>query len=241
MKRFIVFSLVFVLLFSCFVCAAKGGNASPPGLEDKEVKGQGVDKASPVSAKENKSSGGGSSGRSGAADSQTQGAQVLDQLRNKTRENTQLLEAKLVNVSNRDKLKVFRNQNTVREAVMNLLALREAGNFSGGIGQDISAIARGFDNSVNKTVEAEEAIQNRGGVMRLLFGGDENAAATIQSELNQNRVRLQQLQRVRTQLDPEYQGFVDEQVQLMEEEQERLRLLAEQEQADKGLLGWLFK
>ncbi|MBN2014052.1 MAG: hypothetical protein JW778_02630 [Candidatus Altiarchaeota archaeon] len=248
MKRFIIVSLVFVLLLSAVVFAEKGGNPSPPGLEDKEVKGQGVDKDSPASAKDNKSSGKEAPGKSDAAGlqihknmSKAEKDQVLDQLRNKTLGNKQLLESRLENVSNRDKQKVFRNQNTVREAVMNLLALREAGNFSGGIGQNISAIARGFDNSVNKTVEAEEAIQNRAGLMRFFFGGEENAAATIQAELNQNRVRLQQLQRVREEYDPEFQAFIDEQMLLIEEEQTRLQELAQQELGDKGLLGWLFK
>ncbi len=252
MKRFIVLSVIFVFLLSGFVYAVKGGNArnvTTPAKGDKEVKGQDAGKGSSASAKENKSVGKPESpGKSGAAKlqihknmSKEEKVQVLGQLQNKTMENKQLLEAKLENVSNRDKQKIFRNQNKVREAVMALLALRDAGDFSGGIGRNISEIARGFNNSVNKTVEAEGAIQNRKGLMRFLFGGDEKAATTLQAELNQNRVRLQQLQRIREDYDPEFQAFIDEQTQLIEPEQTRLQELSQQELGDKGLLGWLFK
>lgn len=123
---------------------------------------------------------------------------------------------------------------------MTLLALREVTNMTG-IGRNVSAIARGFNNSVNKTIQAEEAIQNRKGITRFLFGGDEKAAATIQAELNNNRVRLQKLEKVKTEYDPEFQGLIEEQIQLIEQEQNRLMQLAEKEKGDKGLLGWLFK
>ncbi len=252
MKRLIVFSVVFVLLSSGFVYAAKGDNAknaTHPGGVDKEVKAEDADRGSSASVKENKSVGKPeSTGKSDAAKLQIhenmsgeERVQVLGFLRNQTQEKKQLLEVKLVNLSNRDKLKIFRNQNQVREAVMALLVLRDAGNFSGGIGRNISEIARGFDNSVNKTIEAEEAIQNRGGLTRFLFGGDEKAADTLQAELNQNRVRLEQLKRIREEYDPEFQAFIDEQIQLIEQEQARLQELSRRELEDKGLLGWLFK
>lgn len=231
--KLFIFSVVCMLLFSGLVCAEKGGNAknvTPPGLDDKIV-GQ--------AAKENKSTPALiSADKPVKAQNKTA---VLEQVRNRSAEHKLILEEKLSNVSNRDKLKVFQNQNQVREAVMNLLTLREAGNFSGGIGQNISVIAREFDNSVNKTVAAEEKIKQRTGLMRLLFGGDEKAANTLQAELNKNRVRLQQLERVQADLDPEYQPFFEEQLQLMEQEQTRLQELAWNETTERGLLGWLFK
>ncbi|MCG2782661.1 MAG: hypothetical protein L6243_03635, partial [Candidatus Altiarchaeales archaeon] len=110
-----------------------------------------------------------------------------------------------------------------------------------GIGKNISAIAVSFNNSVKKTIQAEEAIQNRGGIMRFLFGGDEKAAAAIQSELNKNQVMLQKLETVKEGYGPEFQQLIDEQTQLMQQEQERLMQLAEEEKGDKGLFGWLFK
>jgi hypothetical protein len=249
-KFIIVVFLAACLIFSGMASAEKGGNAGDSrgggsddvGLDDKgtdilvgkglgdvnRTQGQGQDRNKTQSQDQDRN--------------QTQDKlRVLDQVRNQTAEHKLLLDAKLANVSNADKLKVFQNQNQVREAVMALLALRQAGNFSGGIGQNISAIAREFDNSVNKTIAAEEAIVGRDGLTRLLFGGDENAAETLQAELNQNRVRLQQLEQLRLQLDTEYQPFVDEQIRLMQEEQTRLMELAQKEQQDKGLLGWLFK
>ena len=47
---------------------------------------------------------------------------------------------------------------------------------AGGIGPQISAIAKEFDNSVTETIEAEEEIEKKGGFARFFSGGDEKAA-----------------------------------------------------------------
>jgi len=166
--------------------------------------------------------------------------QIIEEIKNKTEENKQMLKLELQNFSNKDKQKIFKNQNRVRETVMTLLAIGDATNMTG-IGKSVSAIAMSFNNSVKKTIQAEEAIQNRGGIMRFLFGGDEKAAAAIQSELNKNQVMLQKLETVKEGYGPEFQQLIDEQTQLMQQEQERLMQLAEEEKGDKGLFGWLFK
>ena len=166
--------------------------------------------------------------------------QIIAEIKNSTQKNKQMLKLELQNFSNKDKQKIFKNQNRVRETVMTLLAIGDATNMTG-IGKNISAIATSFNNSVKKTIQAEEAIQNRKGAMRLLFGGDEKAATTIQSELNKNQVMLQKLEQVKAGYGPEFQQLIEEQTQLIQQEQERLRRLAEEENSDNGLLGWLFK
>ena len=80
--------------------------------------------------------------------------------------------------------KVYRNQNVVREAVHSFLAMED---LVGGIGQQVSEIAREFNNSVEKTIQAENKIQNRNKLVRFLVGGDQGAAEEIEEEINNNR------------------------------------------------------
>ncbi|MEA1925526.1 MAG: hypothetical protein U9M95_06620 [Candidatus Altiarchaeota archaeon] len=242
-KKIMVYLIGLSLLATPLVLAEKGGNSAnksmtPPGLE-KQGKKLGGDSNPAVNKAGGKPDDAGSQSMSNSGVRHAK--VVLAKVKNKTALKKQQLELELQNISNRDKLKVFRNQNTVREAVMTMLALKKEGNFSGGIGKNISAIARNFSNSVNKTIQAEQRIMERQGFMRMLFGGDENAAGTIQSQLNRNRVTLQKLQHLEGEIDPEYRNLLQNQTQLIQQEQERLRQVAQQELGDKGLLGWLFK
>lgn len=136
--------------------------------------------------------------------------------------------------------KVFRNQNRVRMAVHALLAME---NFTGGIGPQVSAIAREFNNSVKVTVEAEEKIQNRNFLARLFMGGDNKAAGELEQEMGQNQKRIQRLRQLMGDCNctQEIKNMFQEQVENMEVEQKRLRVLAEKEKKSKGLFGWLFK
>ena len=136
--------------------------------------------------------------------------------------------------------KQFRNQNQVREAVHALLAME---NRTGGIGQQVSAIARNFNNGLNKTLQAEEKIQNRGGLRRLFAGGDEGAAEEIEEQVMENEGMIEDLEDVVANCDcgEEVKVQMKEQIQIMLQENERLQQLAQEEKKSKGLFGWLWK
>ncbi|MFH1424403.1 MAG: hypothetical protein ABIG20_01845 [archaeon] len=144
------------------------------------------------------------------------------------------------NNSNMDKQKVFQNQNRVRLAVHALLSME---NLTGGIGPQVSAIAREFNNSVQKTIQAEEQIQSRSALKRFFSGGDQEAAGEIETEAEQNQVRIQNLNQLHTQCNctAEVKAMLQEQIQNMEQEQTRLMELAQEEKAKKGLFGWFKK
>jgi hypothetical protein len=133
--------------------------------------------------------------------------------------------------------KVYLNQNKVREAVHTLLAAED---LVGGLGSEISEIAKEFNNSIVATVQAEEKIQKRNSFVKFFFGGDEQAATEIEGEVTRNQERIQQLNQLREDCNctEEVKEVIQEQVQTMEQEQERLKVLAEGEKSVSGLFGW---
>ncbi|MFH1683170.1 MAG: hypothetical protein ABIA37_05235 [Candidatus Woesearchaeota archaeon] len=139
-----------------------------------------------------------------------------------------------------DKQKVYQNQNIVREAVHSFLAME---NLTDGIGPRVSEIARNFNNSVQATIRAEEKIQMRSAIARFFAGGDKDAADELEKEIGENQLRVQELKQLKEQCNcsSEVKAMFGEQVQNMEQEQNRLQELAQKEKKSKGLFGWLWK
>jgi len=136
------------------------------------------------------------------------------------------------------KQKVYQNQNEVRLAVHSLLAMED---LVGGIGPQVSQIAQEFNNSVQATIVVEEKIQNRNMIVRFFAGGDQEAAGELEGEINQNRLKVQQLNQLREQCDcdEEIKNIFQEQIQNIEQEQNRLQQLVEKEKQTKGIWGWI--
>jgi len=134
--------------------------------------------------------------------------------------------------------KVYQNQNVVREAVHSLIAAED---LIGGIGQQVSAIAREVNNSVDKTIQAEEKIQKRNILAKLFVGGDKTAAQDLDQEVNQNKERIQTLNQLMESCNcqSETKQVLQEQIQNMEQEQNRLEELANKEKNSNGVFGWL--
>jgi hypothetical protein len=114
---------------------------------------------------------------------------------------------------------------------------------TGGIGQNISAIAREFNNSVSVSEKLEQKIQDRSGIMRVFLGGDRETAGQLATITSQNQARIQKIQQLMntTTLDTDVRAFLEEQLQAMQNEETRLEQLATREQQDRGLFGWLGK
>lgn len=129
------------------------------------------------------------------------------------------------------------DRNRVRLAVHALLG---AENRTGGIGENVSAIAREINNSVQKTFEAEEQIRARHGFMRFLFGGDAEAARLIEEEAQRNRERAVELGYLigNCTCDEATRTMLQEQVRTIEQEQDRLSVLASEEMQVRGLFSW---
>lgn len=135
---------------------------------------------------------------------------------------------------------MVQNENRVRVAVQALLLSRD---FLGGIGPQVSQIARQIADSQASTTLAETDINNRGFLQRLFFGGDLSNATVIQRELERNQERVAELKQflsAATSTPLEVRNMLEEQIRNIESEQERLGQLAEKESSRWGLFSWRF-
>jgi opacity protein-like surface antigen len=175
----------------------------------------------------------------GVQQHQQEKEQLKNELQLRIVQKQQQLDGELANMTATEQT-VYRNQNAVRLAVHTFLAMGEV---DGGIGQNVSAIARDYNNSIQASIRAEERIESRSGFVRFFAGGDEGAAAELERLRLENQERIQELNRLigDCDCDEETKALLQEQLRNMEEEQIRLRQLAARENADKGLLGWIWK
>jgi hypothetical protein len=146
------------------------------------------------------------------------------------------LNATLLNLSLTDRERV-KNENEVRLAVHTLLEME---GLTGGIGRNVSEIAREFNNSASSQKTFEDRIQNRNTIIRLFFGGDRDAARELANLTVQNRLRITELGQLMnsTTLDSAIREMMEEQVKVMEKEQERVEQVSKHEQEDRGFFGW---
>jgi hypothetical protein len=130
--------------------------------------------------------------------------------------------------------------NEVRLAVHTLLAME---NITGGIGPQVSAVAREFNNSASQSWQLEERIRNRDAVSRFFFGGDQVSAAELASLNVQTQNRIRQIEQLMANesLDEETRAMLQEQLAIMEQENTRLGQVSSSEQQSRGIFGWLWK
>jgi gas vesicle protein len=175
--------------------------------------------------------------KSGIEDKREELARNISELRDSKRQQLEDLNKSLQNETP-ERRNLVKNQNEVRIAVHTLLSME---NRTGGIGQNVSAIAREFNNSVNISENLEEKIRERSGIMRVFIGGDRDAAGQLANITTQNQARIQKIQQLinTATLDPDVRVFLEEQLQAMQSEETRLEQLATREQQDRGLFGSL--
>jgi hypothetical protein len=128
------------------------------------------------------------------------------------------------------------NENDVRSAVHALLAME---NRTGGIGHNVSEIAREFNNSATSGQLYEYRIQNRDMFSRFFFGGDRDAAGALLDLATQDRERIIRMEDLMnsTTLDPDTRSDMDEQLTVLQQEQVRREQLALHEQQSRGIFG----
>jgi len=124
-----------------------------------------------------------------------------------------------------------------------LYAFSIAGNVTGSSGPELARLGAELNTSSAAAYAAEEQIKNRNSLMRMLYGGDREAAGLLIQHADQNRQRIQTMEQLIancSECDPQVRLMLEEQVQVLSQEQNRFTVLGQEEQADKGLFGWLF-
>ena len=167
-------------------------------------------------------------------------AENIKELKEMIKQRREELKEEIKELRDKKKEKVYQNQNGMKIAVHSLLAME---NLTGGIGKQVSAIARDFNNSIQSTLNSEEKIERRNALKRFFVGGDEKAAEEIEQEVNKNQERIQKLKDLKEscECDEEVKAILQEQIESMEQEQNRLKELSQKEKKTKGIFGWLFK
>jgi len=134
---------------------------------------------------------------------------------------------------------VMSGANGMRLAVHALLSAQD---LIGGIGQQVSEIAKEVDRSVASTTSAEIKIQSRGFFTRFLFGGDSTSAEVIAQEAAQNQSRIDSLTALLAQanISADVQVTLKAQITALQTAQARLQAFAEKEKAAWGLFSWRF-
>jgi len=165
-------------------------------------------------------------------------ARNVTELREMIQERQQEMNQEMLNLTQHQQ-NIYQNQNRVRLAVHAFLAME---NLTGGIGQNVSQIAREFNNSIQATIRAEERIQVRNMLVKFFMGGDQESAGEIEQEVNRNQLRIQSLEQLRDQCNctTEVRVMIQEQIQNMQLEQTRLQELSQNEIQNRGLFGWMF-
>ncbi|MCU0629493.1 MAG: DUF2202 domain-containing protein [Methanoregulaceae archaeon] len=123
-----------------------------------------------------------------------------------------------------------------------LYALSSAGNVTGSAGPELTRLAAEINNSYRNALQAEQQIKTQSSFMRMLIGGDQEAAGLLIQYADQNQQRTQQMEQLLancSDCDPQVRVMLEEQVQLLSNEQNRFITLGQQEQGDRGLFGWL--
>ncbi|MBU6388599.1 hypothetical protein KGQ72_01855 [Patescibacteria group bacterium] len=148
------------------------------------------------------------------------------------------LEQEVASTTEADK-NIVENANQVRLAVHALLASKE---LIGGIGSQVSEIAKQMNDSVATTTNAEAKIQSRGFLTRFFFGGDSTSADIIAQEAAQNQQRIDDLTKLLAQANvpADVQATLNAQITALKDAQMRLQTLAESEQKAWGLFSWRF-
>jgi len=162
----------------------------------------------------------------------------LDDLKQKIENRKQELEDEEASTTPKFK-NAMKNANEVRLAVHALLASKD---LLGGIGQQVSEIAKQMNDSVATTTNAEAQIESRGFFAKIFFGGDKKTAEVISKEVERNQKSIEKLKELldRAALSADFQTALKAQITALEEAQARFQIITEKEQSRWGFFSWRF-
>ncbi|MFH1535597.1 MAG: hypothetical protein ABIC96_00795 [Patescibacteria group bacterium] len=130
------------------------------------------------------------------------------------------------------------NMGVVAKQVQQLLQIRT----TGGIGEQVRQVAQEQNQAQTQIREQLNKLESRGGILKSLLGPDYSAIKNLKLQLEQNQLRIQQLEQLQNQLSN--QGdmtTIQETIQALIQENTSLQDRIAVEEQTKGLFGWLVK
>jgi len=165
------------------------------------------------------------------------GAQIRNQNQIRNQENEGTSSGQGEGLTQRNE-KALENMSEVARYVQELLQART----TGGIGEQVRQIARSQNQAQEEIQEQLHKLNTKGKLARLLTGTDFGAIKNIKAQLEQNRVRIQQLEKLQTKLTNQADlKAVEEAIQAMIEANASLQERIGNEEQAGSLFGWLFK
>lgn len=164
-----------------------------------------------------------------------------------TRGNTTSTEAKNKNASSTDMDDDNDNNDrdeTTSESHRSIVAtfvhsLLNVANRNGGIGAEVSAVARSQNESSSTTVSAMQKVEGRGSLRTFLFGSDYKSLSVIKSELATTTENIARLKAVLNQTtDVTIRAELSAQISALETEQARLDAYVKVYEDHFSLFGW---
>ena len=131
------------------------------------------------------------------------------------------------------------NMSIVSQKVEELLTTKTT---QGGIGEQVKQIAQEQKQAQDQIQTELGKVDSRGGLLKSLIGPNYQALKNMQKQMEQNQLRIQQLEQLKNQLTN--QGditMVQETIQALTEQNTALQDRIALEKQSGSLLGWLFK
>lgn len=110
-----------------------------------------------------------------------------------------------------------------------------------GIGQQVRTIAQEQNQSAETTVQAMEKVQTRNRIKAFFLGSDYKNLGALRSEMVKTRNRLEQLNRLMENVGEEEKTELQNKIQAMEQEQEKIESFIKENESKFSLFGWVAK
>jgi len=132
------------------------------------------------------------------------------------------------------------HRSTVATFVQSLLNV--ADREQGGIGKQVRAVAQQQNESKDKIADAIDKIQNRSRVKTFLIGTDYKTIGQLRSEMVKTRNQIDQLKRLLdSTTSEESKTALQEQIQKLEQEQQKIEDFLKANESKFSLFGWFVK
>lgn len=241
MKKIITLSLIFI--FAVFMASVVDAQNNVPGNggQNSGVTGSPSIAPSPTMVQtQNQGMDTQIQNQGGQDNSRGEGVQNEQQTQNQGQEQqlqnqSQIQEA----VGQGDQIGIANRQSAVAQAVQGLL---DFANMEPGIGEQIRIVAQEQNQVQEKIVDKIDAIQTRNKVKTFLFGTDYKNVNDLRKEVIATENQIQSLNQLKEQIQNEnHKTFLQDQIQLLQQEQTRLQEFLNANENKFSLFGWFVK